>query len=367
MRNRRREKKLWQNERTGTPSLGCVVCAEFRVCGGLVTDAKSFDCMRHCCDGAVDCDKVCPRNPKRFCGSMREIKTFELNTIEPIEGVAHPRLPKIVPMVMHGQSHSVPLALEAAAIPFSKLFDKRDGRLRFNSAAELRSYFKLSEETKIVVSGVSEDPPLEAWWGLGAEKRKSVLGRFSALGIQIFTSPNFSLFSNRPRHDDLHSMKRIAIAWSEMTEIGLPCALHVNGRTPRDFERWIEFVKCHPEIQCLSYEFGTGSGQAGRFEQHADWVMSIAKSVGRELGLIFRGRNELIRPFEKVFKSVTFIDTTSFMKSVKRQRFVPVGNHRFEWRSSPTPLREPIDELLSINVAGYAAWLSDQAASATSK
>jgi hypothetical protein len=37
-----------------------------------------------------------------------------------------------------------------------------------------------------------------------------------------------------PWHD-LHAMKRIAIALGEFLEAGMPAALHVNGRTDRDF------------------------------------------------------------------------------------------------------------------------------------
>jgi hypothetical protein len=52
------------------------------------------------------------------------------------------------------------------------------------------------------------------------------------------TTPNYSLFVDRPRWDDLHAMKRIAIVHGEFLEAGMPGALHVNGRTDRDFERW---------------------------------------------------------------------------------------------------------------------------------
>lgn len=364
-RNRRRERKLWQNEGAGTPSLGCIVCTEFKTCGGLVARAKSFDCMRHCCGGKPTCDIVCPRSPKKFCRSLREIDTFDLTNIQPANSIAHPKLPKIVPWIMHGKSHSALLDFEVVAIPFPKLFEKREGRTNFKSPEELRQHFKLSENTRIIVSGVAEDPPLEAWWGLGRRKRRELLKTFKANGIQFMTSPNFSLFTNRPRHDDLHAMKRIGISWKESFDAELPCALHVNGRTPRDFERWAEFVVRHPEIEYLSYEFGTGAGHPDRCLQHAAWVKSIATETGRSLGLVFRGHGELLSSFAQAFKNVVYIDTTSFMKSVNRQRLTPLGNDRFEWRPSPTEQWEPIDELFEANTSAYGAWLLERANQST--
>jgi hypothetical protein len=40
-----------------------------------------------------------------------------------------------------------------------------------------------------------------------------------------------------PRLDNLFNMKRIALVWSEIQREGMPCALHLNARTDRDFER----------------------------------------------------------------------------------------------------------------------------------
>ena len=51
------------------------------------------------------------------------------------------------------------------------------------------------------------------------------------LGVEMVNSPNFSLFTNVTRHDNLHNMKRIALTSAEFMAGGMPCALHVNVRT----------------------------------------------------------------------------------------------------------------------------------------
>src|SRR5207249_4165551 len=51
-----------------------------------------------------------------------------------------------------------------------------------------------------------------------------------------------SMFLDVPRWDNLHNMKRIALCWSELVSRGLPTSLHLNARTDRDWERWIEFI-----------------------------------------------------------------------------------------------------------------------------
>jgi hypothetical protein len=54
-----------------------------------------------------------------------------------------------------------------------------------------------------------------------------------SLGVTLVTTPNFSLFIDQPRWDDLHSQKAVMIAHEEFLSEGLPAALHVDARTPQ--------------------------------------------------------------------------------------------------------------------------------------
>jgi hypothetical protein len=54
------------------------------------------------------------------------------------------------------------------------------------------------------------------------------------LEIALVTTPNFSLFTNVPRPDNLHAIKRIGLSWAELVAGGVPAALHINARTDYD-------------------------------------------------------------------------------------------------------------------------------------
>ncbi len=75
-------------------------------------------------------------------------------------------------------------------------------------------------------------------------------------------------------------MKRIAIVWSEIQREGMLCALHVNARTDRDFERWTLFLCEHPEITHVAFEFGPRAGSGGRIGWHVTQLTMLARKVG---------------------------------------------------------------------------------------
>lgn len=185
---------------------------------------------------------------------------------------------------------------------------------------------------------------------MGREKRLNVIRQLKRLGVTLATVPNYSLFIDQPRWDDLHSMKQIAIVHSEMLNEGLPAALHVNGRTEADFRRWAEYIRSRPEIQILAYKFATGTGWIGRREIHVEWLSALARDVGRPLDLIMRGGIELVPKLGKAFSHITVIDTAAFMRTMKRRRAVVMEFGKLRWLAAPTPIGAPLDELLNYNV-----------------
>jgi len=165
----------------------------------------------------------------------------------------------------------------------------------------------------------------------------------------LVTVPNFSLFADVPRHDNLFNMKRIAIAWLELVFAGIPTALHVNARTDRDWERWAEFIFHQPASQTLSFEFATGAKINGRGIWYVDRLNWLARQVNRPLAIAVRGTlglESLRRNFEKVF----VVDTSAYSKAIRRFRARRDSYSVVRWRRSFTLARQPIDHILQHNV-----------------
>ena len=330
-RSRRIERKLWHDQKSNpTRHVGCSGCPEFDVCGGLQTDAAIFDCSNALLQQHIGCDRVCRWHPS-YVRRVREVGTFDFDNVARSEQINSRKLPGFIPTIYHRSGRRLPLALPVAALPLYKLIDRKAGRAKFSSRESLCNEFCLDPATRLVLTGTAADAPLERFWAIGSGARKAIAQDLKRLGIELVTTPNFSLFSDRPRWDDLHAMKRIAIVHHEMQSQGLVTALHVNGRTDRDFERWTTFIRERDEINHVAFEFTTGTGWQDRREQHLNWLLSLASSVGRQLTLVLRGGGDLVPRLRAEFADVVYLDTSAFMKTVKRQQGVLNADRGTTW------------------------------------
>lgn len=355
-RNRRRERRLWHDGQRHTPSLGCTACPERPICGGLSVQASRFDCLDVCCGTPAHCDNVCRNNPD-YADRVREVGTFRLDTTPPTEAITTPILPKVVPLLFHGSSRKQTIAPIALALSLYSLFNRRDATMRYTTREELCANYRISPETLIVLSGTDRDAPLERWWSFGERQRRQIIPTLRRLGIALVTTPNYSLFLDVPRWNDLHAMKRIAITHHEFVSEGVPAALHINGRTETDFQRWTDYLVSRPAITHVAYEFTTGSTWVGRRELHTAWLTALAKSVGRPLHLVVRGGVEILPALAQSFDALTFLDTSSFIKTMMRQRASLNGTRRIHWLPAPTSTGTPVDDLLTHNMSTVQSWL----------
>lgn len=345
----RRERRLWDQPNL-TPSLGCFSCKQFGECGGLRTTSQLLDCMALCCGKPEGCTKVCRKKPADFVARVREIGGFPLTNTPRGPALMPPPLLPMAPLVYHGNRRAAAYPGGVVVLPMYALLNKPNGSHKFTSRAALCDAFKIAHDATIILTGTALDPPLERWWKYGQEKTDEIIAGFKALDIAMASTPNYSLFANVPRFDDLHSMKRIALTFAQFIKGGIPTALHVNGRTEQDFRRWAAFVRERPEITALAYEFGTGAGRAGRSKQHAEWLIDLARAVERPLHLLVRGGLDVVPLLAEAFHQVTVIETSAFMKTMNRQRAVAADNASVKWQPAPTESGEALDQLLVYNV-----------------
>jgi hypothetical protein len=103
---------------------------------------------------------------------------------------------------------------------------------------------------------------------------------------------------------------------------------------------------------------------SGRQETHVEWLVGVARAVGRRLHLIVRGGTQYFLPLSTAFTNITFLDTTVFMKTVNRQRAYRTRDGGVHWKRHRTKEGAPLDKLLSENADTRAQWLSELAAKA---
>lgn len=329
--------------------LGCSVCPTLDTCGGLCVRAPIMDCNDLCCGSPGNCTTVCRNKPRDYVQRIREIGDYRLRHVERAPTLPVTFKEDIIPLVYHGSSRAGALQNSIFALRLPDLVNFRTGELRFTSRQALCAAYRISPTADLVLTGVNQDKRIEPWWGL-ADKRISIIQGLVDIGIKLVTVPNFSVILNQPRHDDLHAMKRIALLFAEFQNAGMACALHPNGRTTRDFARWSRFIAAREEVQTLSYEFTTGPGRKSRIGFHLDQLARLADNAGRELDIVIFGKPDVIPTLRKSFRKVTYIETTSFMKSIKRQRAYRPNNEELAWAPAPTGLGEVIDPLFVHNL-----------------
>ena len=314
-RHQRAFRSYWSDP--GAPmSIGCLGCPDLSECGGQYVAGDGFYCLDNCCGAPETCDVVCPRNASDFVDRLREIRGFELCT--PLaKPVACRTSAPYVPLIFHGSGRNRPLTAPAVALKLYQFFNQH-ADCRFTTRDDFCDAFKISSSSQIILSGVAQDREVERWWKLEREGRLKAISNLRRLGVSLVTSPNFSLMVDRPRWDDLHSMKRILEVHHEMVSEGQAAALHVNGRTWTDFERWSEYIFMHPEVAHIAYEFTTGARSPERMAQHVEWLSELARMCGRELTLILRGGFHAVPVLSEHF-SVVYIDSSPFEKAMHRE------------------------------------------------
>jgi hypothetical protein len=73
------------------------------------------------------------------------------------------------------------------------------------------------------------------------------------------------------------------------------------------------------------------------------------------------GGTQFLEDIAPHFEGASFLDSTPFVKTIKRQAFRPTRpGSRSRWRKSETPTGWPLDDLLAENLKLYSKWLDDR-------
>ena len=334
-----------------TLSLGCSQCVQRSACGGLYVEGPSYSCDDFCCGSPSRCRLVCKHRSTQYVSHVREIGGYGLDDVPKSKPITVQLPDGVRPLVYHGFRRSSPLRSDTVAIPLSKLINFRRSELKYKCAASLRAAFKLSLDTRIILVGTDQDRLVESWWRLGVLHRRAIIEGIKKLDIALVTSPNFSVVLDVPRTNDLHALKCIALTCSEFSQAGLACALHTQGRTQRDFVRWGEYVRDHPEISVLAYEFTTGPGRSARMKFHIEQLSVIRRIADRPLSIVVRGNANCIPRLQRIFEVVTFLESNSFMRTMMRQQAYVSNRKMLRWCTHATTEGESLDGLMDGNIA----------------
>jgi hypothetical protein len=349
-RNKLNDTSLWDDKRRYPVCFGCLPCHEFTICGGLHIRSALIDCsdLCQCTPEQRDrCELVCPKNPEKFAARYREVNGWKLDA-GPMPSRVVPAISGMIPILKDGACRRRPYTDTAGvAVRLDRIFNITTGELRWNSRETIDKRLKLDPKTPLVINSIGFDDPLERYWDRG--RRNGIASAIASLRPALMTTPNFSLFTDVPRHENLYNMKRIVICWEELVRAGVTTAIHLNGRTDQDWTRWAKFVSQHPEIASVAFEFTTG-GAGARGKWYVEHLLRLADTVGRDLTLLVRGGTRHLHTLQRSYRNVAFLYAKPYVATMNRQRFEWRAPSALIWHSDPTPRGQPLDDLFEHNV-----------------
>jgi hypothetical protein len=184
-RSHRRNQGLWYDGARRHLSIGCTVCPDNSLCGGLRLGSSLYDCLDLCCGKPKQCDAVCRKAPRQFVERLREVGGFDLSTVPRSAPISFPILPDLLPIFYHRSNRRSAFdGSSVVALPLYKVIGKQYAGPRYSSGAELAKGFGISQNTTVILTGTDRDRPLERWWSLGKGRREAIRS-LRMLGIAI--------------------------------------------------------------------------------------------------------------------------------------------------------------------------------------
>jgi hypothetical protein len=271
-------------------------------------------------------------------------------------------LPPFFPQLLNGLEVPSVLAREPAiAVGIAKALTPR-GRVSRRAMPQpyathsLRVQWGIGEDTQLICIGNYLDPYLERLWQTqtATEGRENVWGRLQALGFDLATSLNFSIYLDRPRMEHLVNIKRTWLIVQRMQEtsslIPIP---HLQWATTQDLDRQLDYAQAQG--------FHTLTLNLQMIKRHGwDTVAAgipIVREKAPELRLLITGVAGLKRLAElaEAFPNASFTNTTAHYLA---QRYLRLR------RDGTRLIKEPVEGhpnlILAENVRLFRELLAEQ-------
>lgn len=343
----------------GIVSLSCPGCVLYERCGGIEPERALLNCFDlHCHNNATcvsgNCDNVCPYKPD-YLDRLMEVGGLEFDNLPPLVQ-AEADVPRFVPTIHHHYRRNLALACPVVALDTYHVLRLKNNRLEAvaSDPAGLRRSFGLHPATQVILRGTAKDPPLERYWAY--RRCDQAPEQLARLGVMLAIGPNFSHFLEVPRTDNLFNRKRQLVCLEEMCRAGLSPVPHLSAAQPADWRFWQDYLRDNASVRFVAVEFQTGNANWDEGRKVIDRVAAIRQALGRRLHLLAIGATQFVEYLAARLGEFSLIDSTPFMKAVKRQVFDPTKAKR-PWKKVRTEKGQPIDHLTAHNLACYAEWI----------
>ncbi len=179
-------------------------------------------------------------------------------------------LPFHLPVLV--QAYADPVDVPWVALHGGRLFGVAGRGITPKHRQPLRQVYRLAPTTKLALELYVEDRVLEGLWA----NRQAIVRDLIPLGFDLILTPNFSVWRDACRFEQLLQERRAFIFYHELREAGLPAIPDVGfSRFEPDGRLWAEWVNSQSDLRAISLFCGGRKIHAER-RAHAESVEDIA-------------------------------------------------------------------------------------------
>ncbi len=196
-------------------------------------------------------------------------------------------LPAFIPAVTDGLPSPLQCNLRSLfAVSLGNILNEQ-GDLKVESPDELRRFFKLPADARIVLIGTGNDYLIERFWEI--TNSRNLWKRIARLGFEFVTSCTFSVWDKQPRFDQIINQDRNFISHDAFVREGIPTIPFLFFYDKTDYQNVIDWLKNRPYINKVAILAQCRQRNDIEFSKILEEMRSISNEVKRDLEFLVVG------------------------------------------------------------------------------
>jgi len=195
-------------------------------------------------------------------------------------------LPDHLPVLVQAYADAVDVPW--VALHGGRVFGATGRRITPKHHLPLGVAYRLGNQTKIALELYVEDRVLDGLWS----SRRAIISELPALGFDLILSPNFSVWRDHSRFEQLVQQRRAFAFYHELLEAGLPAVPDVGWSLfEPDGRIWAEWINGQADLQAVSIFCGGRKIHAERraLRETVEDIALFHRAVRSEVTFILGG------------------------------------------------------------------------------
>jgi hypothetical protein len=264
--------------------LNCELCPAAARCGG-----SSNFCLVGRCKG---CESNQLSRMEVRSSVIRLLGGLDLEWPRRVDHHQSRSLPDHLPVLV--QAYADPVDLPWIALHAGRVLGVTGRGLTPKHRRPLHEVYRLARRTRLALEFYVEDRVLEGLWA----NRRCVIPELKQLELDLVLSPNFSVWRDHSRFEQLVQQRRSFAFYHELIEAGLPAIPDIGwSRFEPDGRLWAEWINGQPDLRAVSIFCGGRKIHAERRAQR-ETVEDIAlfnRAVRPDVAFVLGGVHAPVR------------------------------------------------------------------------